>query len=594
MSQTGIFNNGGVRGLFYTANSNKNVADPLDKYISVRPLWDRARAIIGGQRFAKQFDTYIDTVNFSNLLLPFSPSMSPQQYDFYKAEAELPGFTSQYARTVVGSLLRKGVSLELPEDAPEDAHEWIMRHFTSDNNSILHFLDHALWEEIQTSRCWVYVDYPQVDGELDFETQRALQPYPTVIRPESVVNWRTGPHPTTGEDTLLLWITRAYLTDFSENEFHPNYIDTAVVHEITNEGYLRIRVFERNTDEENVPIINGEIQQYYDVIGGGYEASANGNFTEVRTIDNLYMNGERMSFIPAFPLNGSIETVEPMLQPLIDREVGLYNKVSRRNHLLYGAATYTPVVSSDMTDEEFDALVSSGLGSWLRVREGESITALETPTGALADMETSISNTIEEMARMGIRLLNPEGNNNTSGVALEIRNAAQTGQLGHLNTRVSDTMAQIITLMINWRYGTEYDDGDIKFMLSGDFNPAPLGSDWMRMITEWYQGGLIPRKLWLEISKQNDLIPNEYEDTEGLAEIEEDPRIVPVREQYDREQEVADRDFEAAYGSDNGTGPGSGSNPSTSSASGQKGLSANKPTRERTKSVDDGRISPER
>ena len=172
----------GASGLYYTADSNKNVADPLDKYSSMRPLWDRARAIIQGQRFAKQFDITIDNINFGNLLLPFSASMTQQQYNFYRAEAELPGFTSQYARTVIGSLLRKGVSLDLPEDAPEDAHEWLMNEFTSDGRSILHFLDEALWEEIQTSRAWVYVDYPVVDGELSLEEQRKLKPYPTVIR----------------------------------------------------------------------------------------------------------------------------------------------------------------------------------------------------------------------------------------------------------------------------------------------------------------------------------------------------------------------------------------------------------------------------
>ena len=433
-------------------------------------------------------------------------------------------------------------------------------------------------------------------GELSREEQLKLKPYPTMIRAESVVNWRTGPHPTTGEDTLLLWITRAYLTDFSENEFHPNYVDTAIVHEITPEGYFRIRVFERNTDEENVPIINGEIQQYYDVIGGGYDSSSNGTFTEVRVIDDLYMNGERMTFIPAYPLNGSIEAVEPILQPLIDREVGLYNKVSRRNHLLYGAATYTPVVASDMSDEDFEALVSSGLGSWLRVRENESISALETPTAALADMETSIANTIDEMARMGIRLLNPEGNNNTSGVALEIRNAAQTGQLGHLNTRISHVMSEMIALMINWRYDTKYEPGDIKFMLSGDFNPAPLGSDWMRLVTEWYQAGLIPRTLWLEISKQNDIVPNEYEDEVGQSEIANDGMIVPVREQYDDEQEMAKADLEQkekmAKASADGTGGGSGKNPSSNATN--KGTAANQPTRERTKPVSDGTGSPER
>ena len=576
MPTTGL-NSQALGGIYYTANSNKNVADPLDKYQSLRPLWDRARAVVHGQRFAKTYDSTLDTLNFGNLLLPFSASMSQRQYDFYRSEAELPGLTSQYARTVVGSLLRKGVDLELPDDAPEGAYEWIMNQFSADGRSMHAFLDDALWEEIQTSRAWVYVDYPVVQGELSREEQLKLRPYPTIVRAESVVNWRTGPHPITGEEDLLLWITRAYLTDFTENEFHPNYIDTAIVHEITPEGYFRIRIFERNTDEENVPIINGEIQQYYDVIGGGYESSAQGNFTEVRRIEELYMNGERMMHIPAYPLNGMIEAQEPMLQPIIDREVALYNKMSRRNHLLYGAATYTPVVASDMTDEAFEDLVSAGLGSWLRVGSDESITALETPTAALRDMETAIQNGIEEMARMGIRLLNPEGNNNTSGVALEIRNAAQTGQLGNLSAKVSRSMSEIITMMINWRYGTDYEFGDVKFMLSGDFNPAPLGSDWMRLVTEWYQAGLIPRTLWLEISKQNDIVPNEYDDITGVQEIENDDMIVPVREQFDTDTELKEE-----------------ANAMKREGARQQGGANNAPMRERTKAVNDGSGSPER
>ena len=574
-SQVGRFDYA-AGGFYYTANSNKNVADPLDKYQSLRPLWDRARAVVQGQRFAKTFDTYVDTVNYGNLLLPFSPNMTQQQYDFFRAEAELPGLVSQYARTVVGSLLRKGVDIQLPEDAPEGAYEWIMNQFSADGRSMHAFLDEALWEEIQTSRAWVYVDYPVVTQELSREEQLLIKPYPTIVRAESVVNWRTGPHPITGEETLLMWITRAYLTDFTENEFHPNYIDTAIVHEITPEGYFQIRVFERNTDEENVPIINGEIQQYYDVIGGGYESSAQGNFTEVRRISELYMNGERMTMIPAFPLNGMIEAQEPILQPIIDREVALYNKMSRRNHLLYGAATYTPVVASDMTDEAFQDLVTAGLGSWLRVGSDESISALETPTQALNDMEVAIQNGIEEMARMGIRLLNPEGNNNTSGVALEIRNAAQTGQLGNLSAKISRSMSEIVTFMINWRYGTDYKFGDINFQLSGDFNPAPLGSDWMRLVTEWYQAGLIPRTLWLEISKQNDIVPNEYDDILGVQEIETDDMIVPVREQFETDTEMKEKDLQAKQRGQS------------------QGGANNKPARERTKTYNDGSGSPER
>ena len=582
MTTRGLFDYA-LGGYFYTANTHKSVGDPLDKYLSLRPLWDRARAMIQGQRFAKQFDSFVDTRSFNNLLLPFSPSMTQRQYDFYRAEAELPGLTSQYARALIGGLLRKGVSLTLPDDAPEGAREWILNEFTADNKSMHAFLDDALWEEIQTSRAWIYVDYPTVTRELTVEEQSKIRPYPVLLRAESVINWRTGIHPLTGQEALMMFITRSYVQKFDENEFHPRYVDTVKVHNIMPDGLLQIRVYERNNeDEEQVPIINGEIQQYYDVVGGGYTNSNNdGNFTLVNTIEDLYMNGERMTMIPAFPFNSMVEAQEPMLQPLIDREVGLYNKISRRNHLLYGAATYTPVVASDMSDEEFENLVSSGLGSWLRVRADENITALETPTDALSDMETAITNTIEEMARMGIRLLNPEGNNNTSGVALEIRNAAQTGQLGNLNIKLSKSMEEVIAFMMNWRYGTQYNTGDIDFMLSGDFNPAPLGSDWMRLVTEWYQAGIIPRTAFVEIAKQNDILPNDYDDSTGVQELEGDDLIVPVREQFDvdnefKEAEVAAKE-EAAKA--RGTTPGG---------------TTMKPMRERTKPVNDGSSSPQR
>jgi len=581
MANSGIFNlNAG--SIYYTANSNKSVGDPSDQYTSIRPLWDRARAVIQGQRFSKAFDTYIDNANFNNLLLPFSPSMTQHQYDFYRAEAELPGLTSQYANVLVGSMLRKGVSLELPSDVPEGAKDWILHKFTSDEKSIHAFLDEAMHEEIQTSRAWVVVDYPTVNRELTLEEAESLKPYPKLLRAEAVINWREGIHPVKGNTCLTQVIVRYYDTKFEENDFHPTYIDKVVVYDIPD-GFLRVRTYERTKEDENVPIINGEIQQYYNVEGGGYNTSNSENqWKLISTNANILKNGERLDFIPLWPLNGQCQPQEPMLQPLIDREIGLYNKVSRRNHLLYGAATYTPVVASDMSDEEFEDIVSSGLGSWLRVRDGESISALETPTNALKDMEQAINNTVDEMSKMGIRLLSPEGN--SSGVALEIRNAAQTGLLGNLNARISITMTEIIAFMLNWKYDTNYVPSDIKFMLSGDFNPAPLGADWMRLITEWYQAGLIPRSTFLEIAKQNDIIPNDYDDATATSMIEEDELIVPVREQFNVKLEME----QAKATGTNGDMGYDGVNGKA------QGGSTVRPLRERTKPVDDGSISPER
>ena len=68
----------------------KSLGDPNAAYESMRPLWERARAVLNGQTHARAYDDVIDTANYSNLLLPFSPTMSPQQYNFYRAEGELP------------------------------------------------------------------------------------------------------------------------------------------------------------------------------------------------------------------------------------------------------------------------------------------------------------------------------------------------------------------------------------------------------------------------------------------------------------------------------------------------------------------------
>jgi hypothetical protein len=507
----------------------KTVADPTAAYESIRPLWDKSRAICNGERFVKDYDGILDPYMFSNLLLPFSPSMTQEQYNFYKAEAELPGIVAMYAKILVGGLLRKQPQLELPDDAPEEAYQWIMDAFTQDSNPLVSFLDTALWEEMQTSRAWIYVDYPRIPNadELTTEEFQEYKPYPILWNAESIINWRMGTSDS-GKQKLTMVITRNYVEEADPaNEFHPKLIDTVWVHELVNNKY-QIRKYQRPVEDGMVPVVNGKIQQQY-----GQKAS---EFKLVDTITNILANGKPLDIIPAWPLNGAIQPVEPLLTPLQDKEIALYNKMSRRNHLLYGASTYTPVVKSGMSDEEFQAIVQSGLGTWIKVGQDDDVTVLATPTEALADMDRAIAAAIEEMARLGIRLLAAE--TDQSGVALEIRNAAQTAQLGTLNVKISNQLADIIAFMLNWRYDRQYTSSDVEFTLSADFNPTPLGADWLRLVTEWYQTGLIPRTVWLQILKINDIIPPDYDDEEGQKEVNDDELIITPKEQADYAQEV--------------------------------------------------------
>jgi len=174
-----------------------------------------------------------------------------------------------------------------------------------------------------------------------------------------------------------------------------------------------------------------------------------------------------------------------------------------------------------MADEEFQEIVDAGLGTWLRVRKDENISVLETPTGALNDMDRAIESTVQEMAKMGIRMLSPE--QAASGVELEIRNASQTAQLGTLNAKVSNTLREVIAFMLNWKYGTDYNSTDIEFQMSNDFAPMVGGEGAMRLISEWYQSGIISRSTWVSIAKYNDFLPADYSDEEAIEEIQTDP-----------------------------------------------------------------------
>lgn len=508
-------------------NTKKTVGDPSPLYSSLAPTYKRNRAALSGERYVKQLDK---TVSANNLLIPFSPGMMQSQYDWYKAEAEYPGIVEQYARTLIGGLLRKPPLIELPEDGGipdlEEAMDWLTNNFSQQNGSLVSFLDGALWEEMNTSRAWICVNYPVTNPD-DF-TPEELQPFPILLSGESIINWSIGVNPVTNRQEITRLVVRMFANRQSEiNEFHDDSIDTVWVHQLDDGGYYEIIMYEVSKEESSqTEVIAGKIQQ-------NYPQNSADRWVEVDRETNILRQGDRLDHIPIFPLNGSFEPTDPMLTNLINREIALYNKTSRRNHLLYGSASFTPWISdSSLSDEDKKEIVSQGLGSWMFLGDTGSVGVLETPTAALSDLDRAIEANINEMARLGIRILSPEGSGQ-SGVALEIRNSAQTAQLATLNMRVSETMKSIIATMLNWRYGTELTPSQIGFRLSSDFNPAPIGADWVRIVTEWYQGGLISQDAFIETAKINDLLPQDYNIEDAQRSIEADPLVVSTRERFD-------------------------------------------------------------
>ena len=77
--------------------------------------------------------------------------------------------------------------------------------------------------------------------------------------------------------------------------------------------------------------------------------------------------------------------------------------------------------------------------------------------------------------------------------------------------------------MLNWKYNTDYKSSDVEFEMSSDFAPMVGGEGAMRLVSDWYQGGIISRSTFVSIAKYNDFLPADYSDEEAIEEIQTDP-----------------------------------------------------------------------
>jgi hypothetical protein len=299
--------------------------EPNYLYQSMLPMWTRSRAIINGENAVKQHDAVLDNQNFTNLLVPFSDRMTPTQYRFYLAEAELPGLVSQYARVIVGGLLRKTPQIEFSGKVPADAIDWIENNFTSDNRSLIAFLDEALWEEVTNSRAFVMIDYPDIEGydSLSSEDKSKVKPFPVLWKAENVINWGVSKNPLTGAKHLSRVMISFFKEEYTDdNEFHPELVEYIADHRIDEDGHYYVCYYRRKSDQ-TIRVVNGVVlasNQMNKVSRAQLGINPGSNDEDWEKVgEDVYpkMNGEYLKRIPGFFLNGSVQPREPVLTKLL-------------------------------------------------------------------------------------------------------------------------------------------------------------------------------------------------------------------------------------------------------------------------------------
>jgi hypothetical protein len=442
-------------------------------------VWKRIRAFCEGARAVKNLDLVLDTQNWSNVLIPFSESMEEPQYELLKAEAELPGISAQFMRMVLGGLLRKEPSITISPEVPEII-DWLKESLTVDNLPLMGFIEQCIQEELQTSRGWISINYPSVPEQefinMSIDDRAKVRPYPILWTAEEVINYRIDKD-RFGKEVLTAVYILGVTEDYSENEHEPEEIPTIWLHEIVD-GKYQVRIFKKDSPE----IIT--------------------QFPKA--------NGEYLNYLPFWPVNGKLKEGRPVLETIIEKEAVLYNKLTRRNHVLFTAAAFTPVVFADIPDTDFNKIVQAGLGSWLHLPSDARIDVLRSPTDALQDMDRAIASNIEEIARLGIRML-AKTVANESGYARRLQDSPQTATISSLSAKMSSTLSQVLSELVSWHFNDKF---TVELRLSNDFDEYVLGEGWLRLATEWYENGHLPRDVWLELLKKNDVLDAAYDDSD--------------------------------------------------------------------------------
>jgi len=462
-----------------TSNPNTYIKN---SYNELALRWKKNKIFTSGQDNVRAFDISMGTSPKDRFLIPFSENMEQEKYQFYVSESEFPGFAAEFARLVVNGLTRKEPIMKLgfDDNMNQEIREWILSDFGEDGMPFLALAARVIDDYLKTDHAWVYVETPDEDGEM---------PRAKYIHSENVVNWQLG-----DKDQLTLLVTRSYVQDpDSRDEFNPEMLPLYTIHRL-KDGIYNFEVL-----KEDGTSWDGSVKM------------------------GVQYNGKPLDFIPAWPIGGNICPGTSVLQPIIDKDVSLYNKMSRRNHLLYGSTAFTPIVYSDKKAEDINKYTRQGLGRWLHLGKEDKAEHLAMPTEGLKYMQEAISDNIDEMGRMGIRMLSPEGNQ--SGVALQLRNASQVAKLGAVQTVISNTFSDIIRFMISFRYKIDVAFGQFDLGLSDDFQLQSTSKDILEFFTGLYERSLVPRSEWLRLLHQNGLISDNYDDEKGKLEIAEDEMV---------------------------------------------------------------------
>lgn len=485
--------------------------------------WEKVRDAVAGEDAIKsKHQKYLPTLSGHT-------GVNDPKYKTYLDYAHWYSATSRTLAGLRGLVFRKD-PLKLIPDGLDEYYE----NITADGQSLIAFSKSVLVEVLQTNRCGIFVDLPNVDVSVDRSIAEAkrenIRPYARMYPAESIINWRTAEVNNSSVTTLVVLTENIEIpgddgfSTVSEIRYRVLYLD--------EEGVYNQAVYERQRPDVISAVSQADT--------GGAVAAGTGGYIRVTSITPM-IDGKTLNYIPFYPITDkgiTWELTHSTLLPLVNTNISHYRNSANRENALIWTGNPSPVFSGYQGGVN-DNKLRLGSTEAILLENGGTAQFLEFTGQGINPIKEVMLEKEEEMAVLGARIIAPEKRTAETAESAQIHRAGEQGVLADIANSVSSGLTKILQFIAQFEKIEDWQS--IYIELNTDFMPSTMEPAMISTLAEMFRTKMISWDTYFYNLQQGEIIPEGVDAASEFESIKANKGIydyITEQERKDEEQKM--------------------------------------------------------
>lgn len=477
------------------------VSTPHAEYSLRKPDWSKVRHFREGARAVRAM---------GEAYLPKLTGQTTDEYNAYKARAEVYGAVDRTIDGLDGAIFRKPPQIEIKGAAAEE----FQKDVTLANQTLTEWIRSVVEEILTAGRFGVLVDFasaaaPNNDAAVKVNLVSGDRAYLVNYRAEEIINWETDV--INGATRLVMVVLEECVTAKAANDpFVSVPVKRYRVLRLVN-GAAFVEIWTKKTVSSPAPGDAGEI-------GNGVDQEYEMSTAPIP----LTRRGTPLTEIPFFFLSPNGQQVSPQKPPLLDiTELCSLHYMSSADyaHGLHWVGLPTPwITGCDPKDK-----IAVGPSSAIILGDPQAKVGMLEFTGTgLNALKDRLEGLESKMAALGARILEEQKKAAESGDALKLRQSGDASVLAGISDAVSRAVESIVARALWWG-GTDAKEPEVKISLNMDFFATSMEPQLLTALMLAWQGGGISKDTFLWNLKKGEMLPEDRTVEEEIERIQNEP-----------------------------------------------------------------------